>query len=489
MTQAQSSDAPPDDGPTDAMSGDDGWTLSGVSSGPTYRHIAHQLAEDIRSGRYKPGDRLPPHRILANRLGVAIATVSRAYAELSRIGLTSGEQGRGTFVRRAPYRPSMEAIPEPEPSGEIDLSINQPAVSPKHAAALDAALQTLSGERAIGTRRNLLSYQPSAGQLRHREAAVQWLEELGVSVPPDAVVLASGIQHAVMIACASAFRPGDILLTEALTNPSFRALASLFRLRIAGVAMDREGLLPEALERACREQGPTGLYCMPSLQNPTGAVMSEERRAQIADIAARYHLTVLENAAYDPLLPDPPVSLRSLLVDRGVRTFYVSALSKVVAAGIRIAYVVPPSDFAPQVASAVFATTTMAPQIMAEIASRWIADGTVADLIAWQRAEALARRAIVADRLPGLIDAEAPACNHLWLPLPEPWRADQIIALARRRGLLLAPPETFTVGQSPTPQAVRMSLGAARDHEALAIGAETLSDILEGAPLLPYSLT
>ena len=489
MTQAQSSGASPDGGRADALSGDDHGTLSSVSSGPIFRRIARQLAEDIRSGRYNPGDRLPPHRILANQLGVAIATVSRAYAELSRIGLTSGEQGRGTFVRRAPYRPSTEAIPEPEPSGEIDLSINQPAVSPKHDAALNAALRTLSGDRAVGTRRNLLSYQPSAGQLQHREAAVRWLEGLGVTVPPDAVVLASGIQHAVMIACAAAFRPGDVLLTEALTNPSFRALASLFRLRIAGVAMDREGLIPEALERACHEHGPTGLYCMPSLQNPTGAVMSEERRAQIADIAAHHHLTVLENAAYDPLLPDPPVSLRNLLVDRGVRTFYISALSKVVAAGIRIAYVVPPSDLAPQVASAVFATTTMAPQIMAEIASRWIADGTAADLIAWQRAEAVTRRAIVTNRLAALVDPKAPACNHLWLPLPEPWRADQIITLARRRGLLLAPPETFTVGQSPTPQAVRLSLGAAEDHDALAIGAETLSDILEGAPLLPYSLT
>ena len=458
------------------------------TSGPTFHRIARQLADDIRSGRYRPGDKLPPHRTLADDLGVAIATVSRAYAELSRIGLTSGEKGRGTFVRRGPYEPTTEAIPDPEPSGEIDLSINQPALSSVHDQMFASVLTDLAEYEATPARADIMAYQPSAGLLRHRIAAAQWLDALFVPVKPEAIVIAGGIQQAIMISCVTAFRPGDVVLTEALTNPSFRALASMLRLRIVGVAMDEEGLLPDALDHACREHGPTGLYCIPSLQNPTGTLMSETRRSEVAAIAARHNLMVIENAAYDPLLAAPPAPLRAFLSKHGVDSFYISALSKVVAPGLRIAYAVPPDDLAPQLASAVFATTTLAPPILAEMASRWIADGTAQELVAWQRREATARRDIAAAHLGEMVDQTPPPCNHLWLPLPDPWRADQIISLARNRGLRLASPETFSVGRTPTPQAIRLSLGAARDRDSLAKGAETLSEILKGAPLLPYSL-
>lgn len=457
-------------------------------SGPTFHRIARQLADDIRSGQYRPGDKLPPHRILADELGVAIATVSRAYAELSRIGLTSGERGRGTFVRRSPYEPTIEAIPDSEVSGEIDLSINQPALSSIHDRKFTSILTDLTEREAILARANIMAYQPSTGLLRHRIAAARWLDALRVSVKPEAIVIAGGIQQAVMISCVTAFRPGDVVLTEALTNPSFRALASILRLRIVGVAMDREGLVPDALDRTCQERGATGLYCMPSLQNPTGTLMSETRRADIAEVTARHNLTVIENAAYDPLLATPSKPLRAFLKAHGIASFYISALSKVVSPGLRIAYAIPPDDLAPQLASAVFATTTVAPQMLAEIASRWITDGTARELVAWQRQEAAARRDIAAAHLGEMVDLTTAPCNHLWLPLPDPWRADQIITLAHHRGLRLASPETFSVGRAPTPQAIRLSLGAARDRTTLAKGVEALADILEGAPLLPYSL-
>lgn len=455
----------------------------------TFRTIARQIAEEIRNGHYRPGDRLPPHRRLADNMGVAVGTVSRAYEELSRIGLTSGEIGRGTFVRRAPRSRSVDAIPNPRSSSEIDLSINQPAISEKHDIALRNALLRLSGRSADALRYALAGYRPSVGRFEHRQAGAKWLGTFDLDVDPDQIVISSGIQQGVMISAAAAFRPGDVVIVENLTNPSFRSLANLLRLTLVGAPMDRYGIRPDALDRIARETGAKGLYTIPTFQNPTGAVMSRERRAQIVDVAIKRNLTVIENAAYDALLNTSLPSLYTSLVTSGVPAFYISGLTKVVMAGIRIAFVVPPAALLSQVTGIVFATTTLAPPLAAEIASEWILDGTAEMLVAWQRNELQPRQRIAKDLLGDLVDADTPLCNHLWLQVPEPWRADEILSLCRAQGVILGPPEAFVVGRSQAPQAIRISLGAARDRESLKLAVEVLANVIGGAPILPSDFT
>ena len=75
--------------------------------------------------------------------------------------------------------------------------------------------------------------------------------------------------------------PGDVVLTEALTYPGVKAIADLFRFELVGLAMDSQGILPDAFEKACRGGRTKALFCMPSLQNPTGAHMPVERRREI----------------------------------------------------------------------------------------------------------------------------------------------------------------------------------------------------------------
>lgn len=455
----------------------------------TFRTIVRLIAEEIRNGHYQPGDRLPTHRRLADKTGVAIATVSRAYEELSRIGLTSGEVGRGTFVRRSPGSKPVDAIQPPQLSSEIDLSINQPAISHMHDIAFKDSLERLSDPAAGALRRDLAGYQPSVGRFDHRQAGAKWLGSCGFQVDPERIVLSSGIQQGVMISVAAAFRPGDVVIVENLTNPSFRSLASLFRLTLVGAPMDQDGIMPEALDRLARETGAKGLYTMPSFQNPTGTVMSSERRAQIVEVAVKHKLTVIENAAYDAFLSTPLPSLCADLTVRGISAFYISALTKVVMAGVRIAFVVPPPAMLSQVAGAVFATTTLVPPLAAEIASHWIMDGTAQKLADWQRQEARARHQIVRDSLGDLISPNTKPCNHLWLQVPEPWRADEILSLCRAQGVILSPPEAFVVGRSQAPQAIRLSLGAARDRESLGSAVEVLSSVLSGAQILPLDFT
>lgn len=455
----------------------------------TFRTIARLIAEEIRNGVYQPGDRLPTHRLLAEKMGVAVPTVSRAYVELSRIGLTSGEVGRGTFVRRAPAPKPVDTIQNAVPGVEVDLSINQPAISELHDNAIRIALEQLTRTEARGLRYELAGYQPSAGRAEHREAGAKWLKTFGVQVDSDQIVLSSGIQQGVMVSIAATFRHGDIIIVENLTNPSIRSLASLFRLTLVGVAMDHEGIIPDALDRLARETGAKGLYTIPTFQNPTGTIMSRQRRAEIVEVALSRNLTVIENAAYDALLPTPLPPLAPDISARGGTAFYISGLTKVVMAGVRIAFVVPPPALLSQVAGVIFATTTLVPPLAAEIACQWILDGTAEALAQWQRKEASARHAIAREALGSLFESNSPPCNHFWLKVPEPWRADEILCLCKAQGVVLGTPEAFVVGRSQAPQAIRISLGAARDRETLKAAMDVLSNVIQGAPILPSGFT
>src|SRR5262245_22707273 len=89
-------------------------------SGPAYQRIVQALEEDIAAGRLRNGATLPTHRALAKALGLDLTTVTRAYTEARKLGLTEARVGRGTFVK-APLREKRAA-----PSPGIDLSMNLP---------------------------------------------------------------------------------------------------------------------------------------------------------------------------------------------------------------------------------------------------------------------------------------------------------------------------------------------------------------------------
>ena len=87
--------------------------------GPVYRAIADAIDEDVQSGALRAGSKLPPHRDLADHLGVTVTTITRAYTEAARRGLINGHVGRGTFIRgQEPYEDTAAD------SSVIDLSIN-----------------------------------------------------------------------------------------------------------------------------------------------------------------------------------------------------------------------------------------------------------------------------------------------------------------------------------------------------------------------------
>jgi DNA-binding transcriptional MocR family regulator len=437
-------------------------------SGPLYLALASSIAQDVQSGRLKSGDRLPPHRELADLLGVTVTTVTRGYTEAERRGLVRGEVGRGTYVCPPPF-PALTSGDQTH----IDLATN--ALLPhQHAREL---IDTLVQLVIRSTPEYLFNYQPHGGRADHREIAAHWLRQCHVPARASETILTSGAQHAMAVALAAVTAPGDAVLCEEVTYTGMRSLANHLHVRAYPVAMDDEGLLPDALEDAAHESGGRVVYCVPSGQNPTARVMSRKRRQEIVRVAERLDLVVVEDDAYGFLF-EGQVPLCAAIPDR---VFYLTSMSKSLVPGLRVGLLRTPQGWTERVIGAVFATTVMLTPLDAAAVCTAMQDGTAARVMAWKRQEVRARQQLVRQALGSVVTGSSES-QHAWLQLPAEWSADDFAREARQRGVILTPGREFAVARHHVPNAVRIALGAPSDRETLKKAATTLAAILADAP-------
>ena len=320
------------------------------------RYLAFVLAldADIGAGRVKPGMRLLPQRDMAQRLGLSVGTVSKAYAEAEQRGLISGEVGRGTFVQRR--RPEQRTA-----LGTSEATINLALNVPPYTGEDDVIASTISdivatGEMFSDMARLSAAPGPSPAPRRHRRLARIARRDLR---------------------CRADF------------HHTWRPARALHRARLA---IDGEGLVPESLDLAFTETGARVLYCMPTLQTPTGAIMSPARRQAIAAIVRKHDAHLVEDDAYAYLLT-PPLPPVSCLIPE--RSFYVMSFAKCLAPGLRIAAMIAPDLFRDRAINAVRATGWMAVPLMAEVVARLITSGDLARQARMKRDKAALRNAIV----------------------------------------------------------------------------------------------
>lgn len=441
---------------------------------PLYQSIADAIERDVAAGELPAGARLPTHRRLAEALDVTVGTVTRGYAEAERRGLIVGEVGRGTFVlgeRRAGHGWAETRVE----AAHVDMSLSLPLDLPVERLAFTRTLRAIADEGADLSSR-LLRYRPDTAAARHREAGARWIERTGLDAGADRVVVTAGIQHALTVAFSNLLRPGDTVLTARLTYPGAKALARMLGLRLRGVATDREGILPEAVEEACStDPAPAALYVVPTIQNPTGGVLGAARREAIAALAEEHDLLVLEDDVHALLPPEPVLPIAAAAPDR---TLYLASVGKALSLGLRIGFVLSPPRLVDRLVAGVRSTMWMPPPLMAEVTTRWIESGSADRILEEKRAEIVERQHLVGEILAGhRVDAH-PHGLHAWLHLPEPWRSDEFVAQARQRGVLVAGADAFAVGRRDVPHGVRISV-ASTGRERVREGLETLAELLE----------
>ncbi len=466
-------------------------------SGPRYAAIADALMETIEGGRLGAGEKLPTHRDLAWKLGVTVGTVTRAYQELDRRGLTEGQVGRGTFVRDTVRRGHFSGLdwrpggiePDPAISGMIhrekrvspgDTADFGPGISPLtsiETGIFADTLKAIAAEPDIAA--DLLDYSSPSGLLRHREAGVQWFAKRGVETRAERVIVTNGAQHAMLAGLAACTQAGDRLGVEELAYPGITALADLLGLRLEPIAMDEQGVRPDALEDALTG-GVRCFYFVPTMQNPTTAIMPAARRTEIAALIAGHGATLIEDDITG-LLPEnapPPIAVQ--IPDQ---TILLTSLSKCVAGGLRVGFLTLPDLNRESARMAVRSSTWMATPLAVEIATRWIDDGSADRILKARRREIAARHEVVREVLDGLDFRMSEGALYAWLQLPPVWRAADFRAEAGAQGLSVPTQAAFTIGQpADGVSALRVAIGPAGSAANLRAGLIKLAGLIQQGP-------
>lgn len=437
-----------------------------ASAGPKYLAIAQALANDIEAGKLSEGTRLPPQRALAEALGVDLTTVTRAYGEAQRLGLVEGSGRRGSFVRR---RVAVE--PKPVRAEPLDTGMNAPPEVPGALVATEfrRSLDTLLAHSDLS---NAFHYQPSGGLPTAREAGSDLLSGRGILCADDTLLVTAGGQHALHAVVSAELRAGDVVAVAPHIYPGFLALARRYGLRLKVIASDREGLDPDALELACRDETIRAVYVVPTNDNPTTATMGLERRVALARTAERHGVLIIEDDAYG-LLPQRPLAPIASMAPE--RTWHIASVSKILAPGLRVAWLRAPTvGQAWRLAADVHETAIMAPPLNAAVVADWIGDGTFGRLVSAVRDEARLRQQIAAECLdPETFHAQAES-YHLWVPLLDGIDAGHVIGSLRPHGLSIVAGDAFAVDRSTAASALRVSISGLVSRERLDRGLRLL---------------
>lgn len=319
---------------------------------PIYQQLARHFRLQIESGRMLPGDRLPPTRDLAHRLGVGRISVVNAYNQLQAEGLIAAHPGRGTFVTGGRGSRSTGAPPWMVPGAqnfsmrEMTRLANQPGViafsggtPPEEFLPVEALRQALNtvldrdGAAAV-------AYEETEGYPPLRQMVVEYVSSLGIDVVPDDVLITGGAQQALDLVVQTLLGEGQRLVTSNPTYLGILDIAHVRRVIPVGVPMDEQGMRLDALETILVEQQPGLIYVAPTHHNPTGRVMPIHRRRQLLTLAQQYDVPILEDAVYHELSyhEQPPPPLKAL-DDTGI-VLHASGFSKILLPGTRTGYLI-----------------------------------------------------------------------------------------------------------------------------------------------------
>ncbi|MDK6076737.1 PLP-dependent aminotransferase family protein [Massilia varians] len=437
------------------------------NKGPRFLQIADALQAAVADGSLKPGDRLPPQRQLAALLDVDLTTVTRAYDEARRRHLLEGRGARGTYV----------AAPKVELNPVLDLSMNTPP-PPDGVDFGELLKQGLSQVLMRADSASLMTYHLGGGSDSDRKAGAAWLAPMLGTLDPGQLVVCPGAQAAIAGLILALTEPGDVILAEPMTYPGLRAAATQFGRRLIAVEADRHGMLPEMLERACRQHQPGLVYLNPTLQNPTAATMPEGRRKELAGVAQVCDVRIVEDDPYWLLADAPPPPIATLAPERVV---YISTLSKCLTPGLRAAFVlVRDRQVRERFLAALRSFALMVAPLSAALATQWILDASAAELLAGVRKEARLRHRMARDILAGRYSGAGDGL-HVWLELPAYWNSSQLARAADSEGIAVTPAEAFATG-SGSVNAIRISLGSIQDRGRLQAGLQRLSHLLARRP-------
>jgi DNA-binding transcriptional MocR family regulator len=421
-------------------------------SKPLYLAIADAMLRDVEGGVLMEGSRLPPQRDLAWKLGVTLGTVTRAYKEAENRGLLEGEVGRGSYIRRRMHVASLTSSAM-EQEGIIDLShaVPPPVVKGEE---LDQAMQSVMRD---ARKLDLLDYAPPDGFHMHRQMAVTWLKRSNIRVGESQVVISAGA-HLGLITLLEAVGEGHAgVLAERTNYALLRSTFNNTHLKPVAVTMDDDGMLPDDMLAQAKATGCRLIYIVPTLQNPTTHTMSAKRREDIVALARQHDLTIIEDDIFRLL--DARVQPPTFYELAPERTFHITSLSKTLAPGLRIGFVVSPHNQERVLRSHIRNMAARTVGITGEIARYWIETDLASQILERTRNELSVRRAIFMEIFKDDVFRCSPGSPYAWLQLPPHWSPTRFAKAMAQQKIKVTPGSFFELVPNTQCQHIRVCFG------------------------------
>ena len=431
--------------------------------GPKYKLVAQTIREGIESGALSVGDKLPPVRELAWQLGITPGTVARAYTILTDEGLLEAEVGRGTFV--APPQTAIKADVWNREQGDWrqDLEIEDTDVvslfSPRlpdmgQVAVMREAFRRVAEEPAA----DFLNYPTRDAYAPVRQAVVNWLSPLALGPLEERdMVLSHGGQGGIVLVLQAVLSgPKPVMLVEDLSYAGFRRAAEVLRAEVVGVAMDEHGVIPEALDRAARENDAQVFCTTPEVHNPTGSHTGLARRQELLEVAQRHGLEILEDDCYRMGAARAP-SYRSLWPEH---VWHVSSISKELTPALRVGFALAPLGRSADLRRVAEYGYFGLSRPLAEVTRILLSDPRMKGICADIRERLAEYVQIAVNHLGGHDLRWSRDVPFLWLQLPPGWRAAGFCRAAEAQGVQIRSADEFALRDGRAPHAVRIAVNA-----------------------------
>ncbi|SCB68337.1 GntR family transcriptional regulator [Bacillus mycoides] len=318
---------------------------------PYYQQIYMQIVERIQSGMLTHGDYLPSLRSMADDLQISLLTVRKAYKKLETKDYIRIEQGKGAYIHkriRKDFKPipyqwqqtksinvmrSQYVMNQHRKYFDFSQAILYPRLLPNPFLS-DEMLKLLNKDQMI-----LATYGPVQGDKELRVEITNYLKEhQQLVIDPSQLLITSGAQQGIDLIAQTLLKPGDLVLVE---SPCYGAALDVFvnkGVQIIPVSLDNNGIRSDLIDDICQRKNPVLLYVNPTFQNPTGTLMSKERRIELVELAELYNFFIIEDDSFgeiyfeDAIVPPPIKSF-----DTNGHVIYLKGFSKTLAPGLRIA--------------------------------------------------------------------------------------------------------------------------------------------------------
>jgi len=442
---------------------------------PLYRQLHDQIKDDIHSGSLVEGDRLPATRELAASIGVNRTTVTAAYRLLEAEGLIRRFVGRGSFVSGdgaakqrglawkdvlgSGSRPAHPPLPRP-PADAILFSTSQPSDDLFPLERMRAIIEEVTeaaDAREILQLGSPLGYEP----LRRYLTAVARSD--GIARRGDDVIVTSGCQQALDLLGRILIEPGDTVIVEDPIYPGVSHVLERAGARLVGVPVGREGVELDRMERALRESQPRLVVLTPDFQNPTGVTLPTGVRKALIRMIGAAGAVLVEIDIYSDLRyhGKPLPTLKQL--DRTGDVVQLRSFSKIAFPGLRVGWVIAPAPLIARLADAKQWSDLHTAQLSQAVLLRFAESGELAQHRGRVRAAGSKRLTAILDacerHLPeGSRFTRPDGGMSLWVKLPEPLDAGELLSRAHRENVSYLPGKYFGVSQ-PHTGCLRLSFG------------------------------